>query len=155
MHIRTATPTDVPRMVPLINAAFAVETFLEGPRTSSEDLEERMQSGEFLVGEASNGEMAASVFVQIREQRGYFGMLAVDPKLQGMGLGRRMVQAAEQYCRARGCIAMDLSILSLRTELLPFYKKLGYSPTGTEEFCPTRPLRASIECHCIVMSKAL
>jgi hypothetical protein len=50
---------------------------------------------------------------------------------------------------------MDISVLSLRPELLPFYRNLGYSETGTEDFHPTRPLKAGVSCHCIVMSKPL
>jgi GNAT superfamily N-acetyltransferase len=54
-------------------------------------------------------------------------MLAVDPAHQGKGLGRAMVKSAENYCRQQRCKAMDLSVLSLRPELLPFYRKLGMS----------------------------
>ena len=34
LNIRLAIPSDRPRLIPLINAAFAIETFLEGTRTS-------------------------------------------------------------------------------------------------------------------------
>jgi len=50
---------------------------------------------------------------------------------------------------------MDLSVLSLRPELLPFYRKLGYVATGTEKFHPSRRLKAGLECHSVVMSKSL
>lgn len=66
-----------------------------------------------------------------------------------------MVAAAEGYCRERSCMAMDLTVLSLRPELPPLYSKFGYVEVGTEEFRPTRPLRPGVECHCIVMSKTL
>jgi len=82
-------------------------------------------------------------------------MLAVDPSRQGTGLGRLMVEAAENHCRQRGCTWMDISVLSLRPELLPFYRKLGYVETSTEEFHPSSPLKSGFECHSIVMSKRL
>jgi hypothetical protein len=50
---------------------------------------------------------------------------------------------------------MDITVLSLRTELPPFYRKLGYVETGAEEFRTSRPLKDGVQCHCIVMSKAL
>jgi hypothetical protein len=50
---------------------------------------------------------------------------------------------------------MDITVLSLRTELPAFYHNLGYIETGTREFNPPHPLKAGAECHCIVMSKAL
>lgn len=155
ISIRAAGDADLSSMAALINSAFAIETFLEGPRTSEEQLCERMQKGLFLLGYDPEERLTASVYVEIRGGRGYFGMLAVDPSRQGSGLGRAMVDAAEDYCRRAGCKVMDLDVLSLRTELPPFYKKLGYVPTGTEEFRPARPLKTGIECHCIVMSKTL
>jgi ribosomal protein S18 acetylase RimI-like enzyme len=153
--IRTATPRDIPAMVPVINAAFDLEGFLEGPRTDENKLAKLMEKGDFLVACDIRGHIVASVHVELRAERGYFGMLAVDPGHQRRGLGRRMVAAVEEHCRQSGCNAMDLTVLSLRTELPPLYRKLGYLETGTEEFHPSRPLKAGVECHCIVMSKAL
>ncbi|HUO60248.1 MAG TPA: GNAT family N-acetyltransferase, partial [Candidatus Acidoferrales bacterium] len=87
--------------------------------------------------------------------RGYFGMLAVDPSRQGTGLGRKMVDAAEDHCRRVGCTHVDINVLSLRTELPPFYRKLGYTETGTEELHPVHGLKPGLKCHVIVMSKSL
>jgi mannitol-1-/sugar-/sorbitol-6-phosphatase len=153
--LRKASASDRAAMVALINSAFAIEKFIEGQRTDEEQLRQMMQQGEFLLGLDSAGQVVASVYVEVRGARGYFGMLSVDPKMQGNGLGKKMVDAAEQYCRDRGCGAMDLYVLSLRPELAPIYRKLGYRENGVEEFRPSRPLKTGAECHCIVMSKEL
>ncbi|MGC1373264.1 MAG: GNAT family N-acetyltransferase [Candidatus Sulfotelmatobacter sp.] len=153
--IRSAVTGDIPAMVPVINAAFGIEGFLEGERTNSAQLAEMMKKGIFLLGHNHSGKVIASVHVEIRGRRGYFGMLAVDPASQGTGIGRAMVQAAEGYSSKQGCTDMDLTVLSLRPELPPLYRKLGYVETGIEEFRPTRPLKDGIECHCIIMSKNL
>jgi ribosomal protein S18 acetylase RimI-like enzyme len=142
-------------MIAVVNAAFAVEHFIEGTRTDAERMRGMMQKGEFLVAEDGIGRIVASVYTELRRERGYFGMLAVDPPRQGMGLGRVMVEAAEKHCRLRGCRWMDISVLTLRQELLPFYRKLGFVETRTEEFRPSRPLKPGFECRSIVMSKAL
>jgi GNAT superfamily N-acetyltransferase len=155
VSIRAAEPADRAAMAAMINAAFAVETFLDGARTDEEDLRERMQKGIFLLGYDAAEQLVASVYIEMRGSRGYFGMLAVDPKRQGSGIGRKMVEAAEEYCRGRDCTAMDLTVLSLRTELPPLYRRLGYVESGVEEFKPSRPLKDGLECHCIVMSKEL
>ena len=155
ISVREASASDCAAMVPLINSAFAIEKFLDGDRTNEAELRQRMQKGEFLLGYDASGRLVASVYVEVRGARGYFGMLAVDPKQQGSGLGRRMVQAAEEYCRAKGCTAMDLTVLSLRPELPPLYRKLGYAESGVEEFHPGRAFKGVDGCHCIVMSKAL
>jgi GNAT superfamily N-acetyltransferase len=82
-------------------------------------------------------------------------MLAVEPGQQGQGIGRKLIKAAENHCRRQGCTVMDIAVLSLRPDLLPFYHKLGYVETATEAFRPSRPLKAGVECHCITMSKVL
>jgi len=155
LSVRRADANDRGGVVELINSAFAIEKFLEGNRTNEDEVAQRMRKGEFLLGHDESGTLVAVVYVELRGPRGYFGMLAVDPKRQGRGLGREMVAAAEAYCREKGCTAMDLTVLSLRPELPPLYRKLGYIENGIEEFRPSRPLEDSLECHCIVMSKAL
>jgi ribosomal protein S18 acetylase RimI-like enzyme len=153
--VRIATVADISAMIPVINAAFAIETFLDGRRTDEGRLAEMTQTGDFLLGYDRSGELVASVYVEVRGTQGYFGMLAVSPSHQGQGLGRAMVETAEDHCRKQGCTAMDLTVLSLRQELPPFYSRLGYAETGTEEFHPSRPLKAGVRCHCILMSKTL
>ncbi len=153
IHIRVATMDDRTAMMPAINQAFAIEKFLEGTRTDEVRLAEMMEDGKFLIAHHASGRIVASVYVEIKGQRGYLGMLAVDPAEQGQGLGRLMVGAVEDYCRNKGCSGVDLVVISLRTDLPPFYRKLGYLETGIEEFHPSRKLKPGVECHCIVMSK--
>jgi len=153
--IRPAKPRDLPAMLPVVNSAFAIETFLEGNRTDAESLTKMMARGEFLLAHDPSGKLVASVYVEKRGTRGYLGMLAVDPAMQGKGLARKMVDAAERHCRERGCEAMDLTVLSLRPELPPLYRKFGYVETGTEEFIPSRSLKPGLSGHCIIMSKPL
>jgi GNAT superfamily N-acetyltransferase len=131
----------------------------EGEILIAEEISDRVgisgATGQNENAQSGTDRISAAVYVEINGERGYFGMLAVDPVRRGTGLGRFMVEAAENYCRQRGCLFMDIDVLSLRQELPPFYRKLGYVETGTEEFHPSRPLRPGIECHCIKMEKAL
>lgn len=155
MRVRLASGADAAAIASVTNAAFAIETFLEGLRTDARRLTEMMRAGNFLVAFGRGEQMVASVYVELRGARGYFGMLAVDPMFQGKGIGARMVRAAEDYCRDRGCKAMDITVLSLRPELLPFYHRLEYAESGTEEFRPSRQLKEGASCHSILMSKNL
>lgn len=155
VHIRVAKSTDVPPAVALVNAAFAIETFLDGQRTDQTHFTDMMRKGSFLIAEDAAGRILAAVYIELRGDHGYFGMLAVDPSWQGSGLGRTMVEAAEKYCFQHGCKRMEITVLSLRPELLPFYRKFGYREIGTEEFQPSRPLQNGVQCHCIVLSKSL
>ncbi len=155
LRLRPAAATDSPRLIPLINSAFSVETFFEGTRTDDERLAAIMNKGRILLAEDSSGRFVACVYTEVRGPRGYLGQLAVDPAHQKAGIGRLLVEAAEDHLRSQGCETVDILVLSLRPELLPLYRKFGYVETGTEEFHFPRPIKPGVECHCIVMSKPL
>ncbi len=80
-----ATAADRDRIIPVVNAAFAVEDFFEVPRTDQQDMAELMQTGTFLILEDDTvlkdevGRVNASIYVELRGERGYFGMLARRP----------------------------------------------------------------------------
>jgi ribosomal protein S18 acetylase RimI-like enzyme len=155
LRFRTATPEDRPRLIAMVNAAFAIETFLEGTRTDEARLSSMMNKGEILIAENGEGELLASIYTERRANRGYLGMLAVDPVHQRGGLGQQMLAAAEDRFRTQGCEAIDISVLSLRPELPRIYRRYGFVETRTEEFAMSRELKDGRECHCIVMSKRL
>ncbi len=153
VSIRATVTGDIPALVRLINTAFIVEQFVfEGDRINAEETQAFMETGKFLVAEDSGG-FAGCVYVEVRQGRGYLGLLAVDPSRQGTGLGRKLVAAAEDYFRTAGCSAVDLRVISQRTPLPPFYRRLGYAEIGTAPFSPT--LQAKVPGHYIVMSKRL
>ena len=152
--IRIATIEDQSSIVSLVNQAFAIETFLDGERTSAREIQMMFGTGEFLVAIA-NDVAVASVYTEVRGERGYFGMLSVRASRQGTGLGRTMIQAAEQHCRTKGCKRMELTVLSLRADLPPLYRKFGYNETGREPFHTTRQVEGNQPCELILMSKQL
>ena len=153
--IRIATAADAPAMITLINESFTVEDFLEGTRTDVVRMAKSMQSGQFLLAEDSAGKIVATVYIELHGERGYFGMLAVDPLQQGKGLGRAMIEAAENHGRKLGCRYMDINVLSQRERLPGYYRQFGYVETGCEPFHASERLRPGVECHRIVMSKDL
>ena len=155
IRFRLAVAADRPRLIPLINSAFSIETFLEGTLTDEARLAATMEKGEILLAEDPSGQLLACVYTEVSGPRGYLGQLAVDPAHQGSGLARRLVEAAEDRFRSLGCQAVDINVLSLRPELPPIYRRYGYIETGTEEFHMSQPLKTKAECHCIVMSKKL
>ena len=155
IRFRVAAAADRPQLIELINAAFSIEKFFEGTRTDDERLAAMMAKGSILMAEDAAGQLLASVYLEDRGKRGYMGMLAVDPARQREGLGRRLMTEVESRFRAQGCEAVDIVVLSMRTELPPIYQRFGYAITGTEEFHSSRPMLPGVECHCIAMSKQL
>ena len=108
LNMHEATAADRPRLVAHINLAFSIENFIEGSRTDDEQLAVMMERGRILMAEDAAGCLQASVYIELRGQRGYLGMLAVDPTHQGQGLARRTVEAAEERLRQQGCEAVDI-----------------------------------------------
>jgi ribosomal protein S18 acetylase RimI-like enzyme len=155
ISIRQAIAVDRPRLVPLINSAFAIETFLDGTRTNDEQLAAMMEKGTVLLAEDKSGCLLGSVYTERRGTCGYLGMLAVDPARQGSGIARRLMEEAEGRFRAQGCEAIEIIVLSLRADLPPIYERFGFVEIRREEFTPVRSLRPGFECHGIVMSKRL
>jgi len=153
--VRPATAADIARLKQLVNAAFSIETFLEGTRTDEAGLAAMMQEGDLLAAEDAEGRVVGCVYTEVRGERGYMGMLAVDPALQGKGLGTRIMEAAEKYLRSHRCKAVDILVLNLRTELPPIYRRHGYIETGTQNHGLHRTLKPGFEYHFIIMSKDL
>ncbi len=145
--------TDMEAIVRLINTAFLVERFfVDGDRTNSEKVRSLMEKGKFLLAD-DGPSLAGCVFVELRGERGYVGLLSVDPPLQRSGLGRQLVAAAEDYFRAAGCRFSDLRIVNVRAELPAFYCKMGYAETGISPFEGDAPPK--LPAHFITMSKPL
>jgi N-acetylglutamate synthase-like GNAT family acetyltransferase len=153
MHIRHATAADASNVAALVTLAYRVEAFfVDGDRTDENDVRKRLERGEFLMLE-EQGALVGCVYVEARRAIGYFGMLSIEPRRQGEGHGARLVGAAEQWCARKGCTAVEIEVVDLRTELPPFYRKLGYAEQGTRPF--PDPERCKLPCHFIVMRKAL
>jgi GNAT superfamily N-acetyltransferase len=151
MTVREAGRHEAGEIVRVINAAFnpAESFFVDGDRIDLEQVLHYFEKGMFLVA----GEMAGCVYVELRGERAYFGLLSVDPARQRGGIGGVLIRAAEDCARAHGCRFMDIRIVNLREELPAFYGKLGYTVAGTEEFTPGSPTK--LPCHFIKMQKRL
>ena len=112
-----------------------------------------LRSGKFLICE-ENGKPVGCVYVEQRGDRAYLGLLSVAPSKQGTGLGRKLTAAAEEFASKANCSAMDLRIISARSEAMqPFYEHLGYAVTGTSP--PPDSDGLKMPYHFIHMSKPL
>ena len=157
ISVRRARPDDAPALAELVNRAYAVEGFfVDGNRTTAPEIERMITTGKgtFLVLERGPV-LAAAVYVDTRDTPaggGYIGMLSVEPSLQGMGLGTRLVRIAEAMCEAMGASTVRLRIVNLREELYRWYKSLGYREVGTFPY-EHRPVKQP--CHFVEFRKWL
>ena len=83
-----------------------------------------------LIGEA-DGRMFACCHIEKQGEACYFGMFAVDPTLQGGGVGKRMMAEAERIARDEWkCIKMEMTVISVRDDLIAWYERRGYRRSG-------------------------
>ena len=84
----------------LINEAFAVEKLvIEGERIDSEKVRTLFETGDFLVLEAE--QLLGCVYVEMKNKRGYLGLLGVQPGRQKSGFGRRLLHARPKRNQAQ------------------------------------------------------
>ena len=78
-----------------------------------------------LAGRDGGG-VVASVLVGHDGHRGWVYYVAVDPDHRHKGYGRAIMDAAEQWLRARGIEKLQLLGRGDNTEVHAFYQSLGY-----------------------------
>ena len=152
--IRVAAAADASKITSVINAAFRIAEgfFVAGSRISQTEVQQLLAKGSFLLAEADDT-LNGCVYVELRGERSYLGLLSVDPSCQKSGLGSVLMLEAENYCRERGSRFMDILIVNLREELPAFYRRRGYVENGTTPFPEDVPTK--IPCHFINMTKRL
>lgn len=153
--ITTATAADVAALKDLLEAAYRGDSARAGWNHEADILDdERIGIGELeaLIADpavtiltAREGETLAGCVAVTRkdETLGYLGMLCVLPTLQSGGLGRRLLDAAEDHGRAIGLASMEMTVIDSRESLIAWYVRRGYVLTGeTRPFHELRPADA-------------
>ena len=94
--------------------------------------------GTVVVARAADGGIVGAAMIGHDGHRGAIYYLAVDPDLRRAGLGRRLVEAAEAWCRARGVPKINLLVRKENAGVLAFYEAIGFADTQT--VCLYKPL---------------
>ena len=141
-QICIAGDTDIPNIVRLLNMSYRGESSRKGwtteadliageVRTNEEELSRVMsEPGSVILKYMEDGKLLVCVNLKKHGDRIYLGMFSVEPDLQGGGIGKKMLQAAEEYAAHEGCVAIYMYVISVRTELIDWYKRKGYVETG-------------------------
>jgi ribosomal protein S18 acetylase RimI-like enzyme len=85
-------------------------------------------------------------------------MLTVRPHLQNQGLGRRLMEAAEELSMTSGCDRLRLSVVDTRHELKAYYERRGFLDTGQRMPFPSSDPAYGLPrqpLHLLVMEKRL
>ena len=81
----------------------------------------------FLVAER-DGVIVGTVMAGFDGHRGWVNYVAVEPELQGAGLGRELMTTVERSLEAVGCPKLSLQVRAENENALGFYRALGYQP---------------------------
>jgi ribosomal protein S18 acetylase RimI-like enzyme len=145
---RLATPADVAVIVPLVESAYRGDVsrkgwtteadLLDGQRTDPAGVVELiMKPGSCILLAERDGALLACANLEKRGDAGYFGMFSVRPDLQGAGIGRAMLAEAERIARDDWhCREMQMTVISVRDELIAWYERRGYKRTGIHSAFP-------------------
>lgn len=150
IRLQTATSEQATELAKLVNSAYRGEyaqlgwttetDLLGGQRTDAESLVKLIESPLNQIEIAYDGnsqKIIGSVhLIQEPPDTLYIGMLTVEPTLQGQGLGKILLNHIEQVAKAYGFKRVRFTVIPTRTELVAFYERRGYTPTGKFEAFP-------------------
>ena len=171
LRYRWATPDDADAIVALAQSAYRGDAsragwtteadFLDGQRIDRDGVIELLGEGQGIVlAEGDDGSPRACCHVARDADDAWFGLFAVDPALQGQGVGDRLLAEAERRVAADfGCRRLRMKVIWLRDSLIAWYLRRGFQrsdethpfPYGQERFgIPRRD-----DLHFIVLDKPL
>lgn len=142
LAFRPAVAADAAHIARLINAAYRGDEggagwthemhLVQGQRTDEAEVRELIATpGSVMLVCLVDAQIVGSVLLQRQADAAYLGMFVVKPQLQGAGTGKRLMQAAEALVqREWGARRMTMTAITLRPELIEFYRRRGYRPTG-------------------------
>jgi len=139
---RTATAADARALVALVNSAYRGESsragwtteadLLDGQRVDVARLTETVATPDnVILLHEQDRQPVACVHLERTDDACYLGMLTIRPTLQGAGLGRQLLEAAERWAVDRwGSRSMHMTVIAQRLELIAWYERRGYRRTG-------------------------
>lgn len=145
--ISPATQADIPALNDLVNSAYRGDSsrrgwtteadLLDGIRTDETGLAFMLANPQATILKyEQDGLLIGCVYLEKKGDRLYLGMLTVSPDAQAGGIGKQLMVAAEQTARDWQCRAMKMTVIPQRHELIAFYERRGYQPTGETEAFP-------------------
>ncbi len=145
--IAKVVAADIASLNTLINSAYRGEFskkgwtteahILEGSRTTEAELLEIIQDKHNTILKYSeNNKIIGCVLLKAKENELYLGMLTVSPELQNSGIGKKLLQQAEIFAAELGLPKIVMTVISVREELISWYKRNGYVDTGVREPFP-------------------
>lgn len=142
LSFRAAVVADAPAIVALVESAYRGDSgrrgwttesdLLDGNRTNKREVAAliAMPDNRVLLAHR-DGVLIGCSHIRKKGDSCYFGMFAVNPELQRGGVGKEMIREAERVAREEyRCRQMEMTVISVRAELIAWYERRGYRRTG-------------------------
>ncbi|MES2881494.1 MAG: GNAT family N-acetyltransferase [Bacteroidota bacterium] len=145
-----ASSTDITSINVLVNSAYRGDSskrgwtteadLLDGIRTDEEGLKSMLaKPSSVIIQVREEKELVGCVYLEKQEAKMYLGMLTVAPNLQARGIGKALLQKAEEYALQQKCTSIIMTVITRRSELIAWYERHGYSDTGERKPFPADP----------------
>jgi ribosomal protein S18 acetylase RimI-like enzyme len=130
--IRCARPEDRAAIEAIVNAAYAiyVERIGKPPGPMLDDYAGLIADGMVSVFADTDGTIAAVIVLVPQPDHLLLDNIAVRPDRQSRGLGRRLIEFAEDEARRLGFAELRLYTHEKMTENIALYARLGFVETG-------------------------
>ena len=160
LSFREADIADIPQIVALVNISYRSKELkgwtseadlVEGNRTDHQQVRQLLLDNSKVLVMFKAEELIGCVHVHKKNATCYIGMLTTHPAVQNRGLGKTILELTEQYSIKNYAVSIfEMSVLSIRKDLIGFYIRRGYKLTGESEPYPVNahvgiPLVADVQ----------
>lgn len=149
--ITVAGTADAGELERLVNSAYRGNSskkgwtteadLLGGQRTNEAGIREMIAEPDAVILKyiSEEGSLQGCVYLKKKAGKLYLGMLTVSPELQTKGIGKQLLAAAESMAKHLFCSIIQMTVISVRKELIAWYERHGYVATGETAPFPTDP----------------
>jgi ribosomal protein S18 acetylase RimI-like enzyme len=171
LHFRFALPPDTSNVVDLVESAYRGDASRVGWTTEADLLDGQRTDDAGVSGIIGVPKsrlvlvccaqlLVGCVHVKAESDSAYIGMFAIRPNQQARGIGRRLLEHAEQCARSVfGLLKTHMTVIRQREELIRWYERRGYCRTSRREPFPYGDARFGLprrpDLEFIVLEKSL
>ncbi|DAB37738.1 MAG: GNAT family N-acetyltransferase [Sulfuricurvum sp. RIFOXYD2_FULL_44_160] len=142
MIFRHATYNDIPTLTSLLNRSYRGDSsrtgwtteadLLSGKRIDETGILKLLNDPDSLILIAQSEEsILATIHAHHETENVHFGLFAVEPSLQGGGIGKELLAYAEsEAIRKWGVTSAIMEVITHRIELIEYYERRGYVRSG-------------------------
>lgn len=133
--LRMAEPADAEAMAACVTEAYQhyVGRMGKPPGPMLADYDAIVREHHAYVAQSGDGQICGVLVLMESSYRILLDNVAVSEQWRGKGLGKRLMEFAEDLARDRGWRDLDLYTHELMTENIAMYLRLGYVETGRRQ----------------------